>query len=226
MPSQTTENYLKALFFLMDEGTELTITNLSKQLSVTLPTANSMVKKLQEHNWVIYKKYKPIQFTAEGKKIAALIIRKHRLTEMYLTEKMGFGWEEVHDIAEQLEHIHAPKLFDRMDEILGFPSIDPHGSPIPDKSGNIISQSYKPLSQILPGKKVVLKALKESSNEFLIFLNKHNLTLNTLILVLEKEPFDGTMQVCYNNHITKSFSNAICDRLMVESAIGNEPMPN
>jgi len=108
-------------------------------LSVSTPTANSMIKRLHEKEFVVYEKYKPIKLTEKGKKEAALIVRKHRLTEMFLVEKMGFGWEKVHAIAEQIEHIKSPIFFDKMDELLGYPNLDPHGSPIPNKEGKIES---------------------------------------------------------------------------------------
>jgi DtxR family Mn-dependent transcriptional regulator len=141
MASQTEENYLKALFSLADEKGEISVSELSRILEVSMPTANSMVKNLHEQGLVHYEKYKPLSLTLKGKKEAALIIRKHRLTEMYLVEKMGFGWEKVHEIAEQIEHIKSTAFFDRMDELLGHPTIDPHGSPIPDKHGRVIWKS-------------------------------------------------------------------------------------
>jgi len=217
MPSQTTENYLKALFFLQQEEGDLTITKLSNKLKVTLPTANSMIKKLQTNGWVTYQKYKPILFTESGQKMAAMIIRKHRLTEMYLTEKMGFGWEEVHEVAEQIEHIKSSKLFDRMDEILGHPTHDPHGSPIPDKEGNIHRNNYTRLSEKAPGSTVILRALKESSDDFLRYLNKHQLALGTKIKIIEREEFDGSMTILYNTDIQKSFSKEVCGRLLVDN---------
>jgi DtxR family Mn-dependent transcriptional regulator len=216
MPSQSTENYLKALFILVNEKSDLTITNLSKKLNVTLPSANSMIKRLQEKGWVEYQKYKPLRFSKKGYVMAAQIVRKHRLTEMFLTEKMGFGWEEVHSIAEQIEHIQSPKLFDRMDELLGFPTVDPHGSPIPDKEGNLKRKSYQVLSEISPGNKVVLRALKESSTDFLLFLNKHQLTLDTVIDIIDKEEFDGSMVLKYHGVDRVIFSATACDRLLVD----------
>lgn len=132
MASTTEENYLKALYNLSNTQGEVNISELALSLKVSMPTANSMVKSLQKSDWVIYEKYKPVTLTPKGQKEAALIIRKHRLTEMFLVKKMGFGWEEVHEVAEQIEHIHAPKFFERMDEMLGYPTMDPHGSPIPD----------------------------------------------------------------------------------------------
>ena len=118
MASQTEENYLKSLFNLANEAGEVNISELAQQMQVSMPTVNSMVKTLQKNGWLIYEKYKPVTLTSEGKKEAALVIRKHRLTEMFLVKRMGFGWEEVHEIAEQIEHIHSPKFFERMDEMI------------------------------------------------------------------------------------------------------------
>ena len=129
--SLTEENYLKALFALSNETDEVTVNELSKRLGIKMPTVTSMMKKLAEKKLVNYQSYKPLKLTEKGKKEAGIIIRKHRLTEMFLVEVMGFGWEEVHEIAEQIEHIQSPIFFEKMDEMLGFPKIDPHGSPLP-----------------------------------------------------------------------------------------------
>jgi len=139
MPTQTKENYLKALFYLHQKDPLISLTDLSKDLGVSMPTVNDMVKKLQAKGWVVYTKYKPLQFTEAGTRQAAMIIRKHRLAEMFLSQVMGFGWEEVHDMAEEMEHLKLEQFFDRMDELLGFPTVDPHGSPIPNKEGRIFT---------------------------------------------------------------------------------------
>lgn len=131
------ENYLKGLFHLSDEAGEVGVNELSRHLGIKMPTVNSMVKKLAEKGLVHYETYKPLRLTPTGRKEAALIIRKHRLTEMFLVEKMGFGEEHIHAIAEQVEHIQSPEFFEKMDELLGFPTADPHGSPIPDKHGRM-----------------------------------------------------------------------------------------
>src|SRR6478672_4911717 len=123
MHSYTEENYLKALFNLANEKGEVGPNELSKQLAIKMPTVNSMMKKLADKKLVYYESYKPLRLTEKGKKEAGLIIRKHRLTEMFLVQKMGFGWENVHEIAEQVEHIHSPDFFQKMDELLGFPKI-------------------------------------------------------------------------------------------------------
>lgn len=216
MPSQTKENYLKAIYSLAGEEGEVSLSGLSKRMGVSAPTVNSMVKKLKKEGWVAYEKYQPIQLTEEGRKTAALIIRKHRLTEMFLAEKMGFGWEEVHDIAEQMEHINSEALFDRMDDLLGHPTADPHGSPIPDKSGKVASEDYIKLSKAEEGARVVLRALAHSSTDFLVFLNDKKLELGVEIEVLRVEPFDKSMTVSYGDFPSTMLSNLVCEQLLVE----------
>src|SRR5689334_5455479 len=146
MNSLTEENYLKALFNMADEKGEVSVNDLSKYLRIKMPTVNSMIKKLSEKKLVHYESYKPLRLTDKGRKEAGLIIRKHRLTEMFLVEKMHLGWEHVHDIAEQIEHIQSALFFDKMDELLGYPKVDPHGSPIPDKNGKLVWIEYHKLS--------------------------------------------------------------------------------
>jgi DtxR family transcriptional regulator, Mn-dependent transcriptional regulator len=216
MATQTEENYLKALFTKADSNGETAITDLSSTLQVSTPTANSMVKNLSEKGLVNYEKYKPLSLTAKGKKEAALIIRKHRLTEMFLVQQMGFGWEEVHQIAEQIEHIQSPDFFDRMDKLLGHPSLDPHGSPIPDKNGKINLQPGNKLSECKSGDVVTLFALAHSSEDFLKYLNSKNLSLGVKLKVISIEPFDGSMTISYNKHVSEVFSHTVCEKLLVE----------
>ena len=216
MASQTEENYLKALYALSVGKIEVNLSELSAALKVSNPTVNSMVKNLKSQGFVRYEKYKPLSLTEKGRKAAALIVRKHRLTEMYLVEKMGFGWEEVHEIAEQLEHINSPIFFDRMDEIMDHPLVDPHGSPIPDKQGNISEAQYEPLSKFTSGRRVRLSALAHSSKEFLKFLNSRELSLGTEIEIKSIESYDGSMVLSYQNHASETFTQAVCESLLVE----------
>lgn len=215
MNSLTEENYLKALYHLVNENDEVSVNDLSRQLNIKMPSVNSMIKKFADKNWVKYESYKPIKLTESGKKEASLIVRKHRLTEMFLVEKMGFGWENVHEIAEQLEHIHSDIFFDKMDEILNYPKVDPHGEPIPDKDGNVIQPDLKKLSKCKENETVELASVTTSSEEFLNFLNKRNLSLGTEIKVLQKEDFDQSIKVSYNGQ-EESFSKTVCDRLLVK----------
>ncbi|MEB2775850.1 metal-dependent transcriptional regulator [Algoriphagus sp. D3-2-R+10] len=216
MASQTEENYLKSLFNLANDKNEINISELANQMQVSMPTVNSMVKTLQKNGWVVYEKYKPVALTSKGKKEAALIIRKHRLTEMFLVNKMGFGWEEVHEIAEQVEHIHAPKFFERMDEMMGFPTIDPHGSPIPDKQGRIQEINYLTLSDCKAGQFVKLAGLTNSSTEFLEFLNGRNLSLGTELTIRSKEAYDQSIVVSYSDHPSETLSEKVCEKLLVK----------
>ncbi len=216
MASQSEENYLKALFHLSNEREEVNVSELSANLGVSKPSANSMVKNLQQQGLVNYQKYKPLTLTEEGRKAAALIVRKHRLTEMYLVDKMGFGWEEVHEIAEQVEHIDSPKFFARMDEILQYPTEDPHGSPIPDTNGQVQKKRYKPMSDCEAGERVRVGALSASSTDFLNFLNNRDISLGMWMQIISVEAFDGSMVVRYDGHNKESLSKSVCDRLLVE----------
>ena len=216
MNSLVEENYLKALFHLSENGKgEVNVKDLSKHLEIKMPTVNSMMKKLAEKELVIYESYKPLRLSDKGILKASLIVRKHRLTEMFLVDKMGFGWEQVHEIAEQIEHIQSSNFFDKMDELLNFPKLDPHGSPIPDKNGKIEIINYKKLAEFKEGDKVEICAVIGSSDEFLKYLNSKNIHLNDEIEIISVEDFDGTMKVKFlkSNEI-ESFSNHVTSRLL------------
>ena len=215
MKSLNEENYLKAIFHLIDKDDTFTVNELSKMLNIKMPSVNSMMKKFSQKNWVIYESYKPIKVTALGKKEAAHVVRKHRLTEMFLVEKMGFGWEVVHEIAEQLEHIHSEIFFDKMDELLNYPKVDPHGEPIPDKQGNIIQQNLTKLSECKAGETVILSAVIDSSDEFLTYLNHRNLSLNSELKILEVEKFDQSMKIEFSGK-TEILSEMVCDKILVQ----------
>ena len=216
MHSLTEENYLKGLYQLADESGAVSVNELSRHLGIKMPTVNSMVKKLSEKKLVHYESYKPLRLTEKGKKAAALIIRKHRLTEMFLVEKMGFGWESVHEIAEQMEHIKAPEFFEKMDELLGHPQFDPHGSPIPDSKGRMPVIHNIRLSECKAGDKVKLVTVTDSSPEFLKYLNARELSLGTILAIISVEPFDGSMQVEFGTKRREHLSRQVCDMLLVQ----------
>ena len=201
MKSLNEENYLKAIFHLIDKDNTFTVNELSKMLNIKMPSVNSMMKKFSQKNWVIYESYKPIKITALGKKEAAHVVRKHRLT--------------VHEIAEQLEHIHSEIFFDKMDELLNYPKIDPHGEPIPDKQGNIIQQNLTKLSECKAGEAVILSAVIDSSDEFLTYLNHRNLSLNSELKILEVEKFDQSMKIEFDGK-TETLSKMVCDKILVQ----------
>ena len=209
------ENYLKAIFHLVNDKNQVGINEISKFLNIKMPSVNNMMKKFAERKWVIYESYKPLIVTAVGMKEAALVVRKHRLTEMFLAEKMGFGWEQVHEIAEQIEHIDSDIFFDKIDELLNYPKIDPHGSPIPDKEGNTITHHYRKLRECKVGEKVIFKALMDSSKEFLNYLNQKGISLGTEIEILHKEDFDKSLTVAYLDR-KEVLSPIVTHKLLVE----------
>lgn len=216
MISQTEENYLKAMFNLATDKEETSVNELSKYLEIKMPTVNGMMKRLSEKGLVHYESYKPLKLTEKGKKEAALVIRKHRLTEMYLVEKMGFGWEEVHNIAEQIEHIQSSEFFDKMDELLGYPQHDPHGSPIPDKEGRIKSRKLLKLSDCKPGDTVTLTAIADSSEDLLKFLSSREIGLGVILSIQSIETFDKSMSITISNHKCLTLSSIVSDKLLVQ----------
>jgi len=216
MNSLTEENYLKALFNIANKDGEVNVADLSKSLDLKMPTVTSMVKKLAKKKLVHYESYKPLRLTEKGKREAGLIIRKHRLTEMFLVNKMKLGWEDVHDIAEQIEHIQSPVFFEKMDEMLGFPKLDPHGSPIPDREGKVIWKKYNKLSDCKPGQTVKLAAVINTSTEFLKFLTAREMRLGLKIKIKSIEPFDKSMMISYAKKRSETLSNVACERLLVE----------
>lgn len=216
MMSHTEENYLKALFHLENKLGEATVNNLSKFLEIKMSTVNSMMKKFAEKGLVLYESYKPLKLTSKGKQEAALILRKHRLSEIFLVKIMGLGWEEVHVIAEQLEHINSPLFFDKIDELLNYPDSDPHGSPIPDKDGNIPKIQYRKLSECRSGEYVIFSAINDSSEELLQFLDKRNLYLTVEIKIETVEEFDGSVTIKYLENKKSTLSKFVSDKILVQ----------
>lgn len=215
MVSLTEENYLKALLSLSSDKGEVGINDLSRHLGIKMPTANSMMKKLSEKDLVHYVSYKPLRLTEKGRTAAALIVRKHRLTEMFLVEKMGFGWDQVHEIAEQVEHIHSVDFFEKMDELLGYPKFDPHGSPIPDKNGNMEWVAYESLAACQKGDSVKLSAVLHAGDDFLRYLNSRELKLGMKLKIISIEPFDKSMVVSYGKRVQEVLSAVVCEKLLV-----------
>lgn len=194
MISFTEENYLKAIFHLQQEFSEGVSTNAIADKMETKPSSvTDMVQKLAQKKLVSYQKYRGTTLTSKGSKIAANVIRKHRLWEVFLVDKLDFHWDEVHEVAEQLEHIQSEKLIAQLDRYLGQPDFDPHGDPIPDKDGNMKATEKKLLSELKKTQRGVCVGVKETQSEFLQYLDKRKITIGTKIKVLGKEFFDGSM---------------------------------
>lgn len=196
MYSLAEENYLKAIFHLEKENEDGVSTNAIAVKMDTKPSSvTDMVQKLAEKKVLLYKKYKGTKLTDTGKKIATNVIRKHRLWEVFLVEKLNFPWDEVHEIAEQLEHVKSDELISRLDKFLDFPDFDPHGDPIPDEHGIIKPTEKKLLSELDKNQRGICVGVKESNSEFLQYLDKRKIAIGSKIKVLGKEFFDGSMMI-------------------------------
>ena len=201
MLSYTEENYLKALLQLsLEEGSndEAGTNEVAAYLGVKPATTTAMLKKLKEKKLINYEKYGKISLTAEGRKLAIEVLRKHRLWETFLYEKMEFTWDEVHEVAEQLEHIQSPKLVNKLDKFLGYPEFDPHGDPIPNAAGEIKTYAKKTLSQMEVASTCVMVAVKDNSAPFLQYVVQLGLGINNKIKVLAKQPYDAMMEIEVN----------------------------
>jgi len=198
--SFTEENYLKAIYHLAaDEGQQVNTNQIASVLNTKAASVTDMLKKLSGKNLINYARYQGVGLTAEGKSIALKIIRKHRLWELFLVEKLAFGWHEVHDLAEQLEHVQSTELVNRLDQFLGFPEYDPHGDPIPDNSGTIKCYDMKPVTALNAGETGTIAGVKEHSALFLQYLEKMDLKIGKEISVEEVIPFDETVVICIEN---------------------------
>ena len=216
MFTQSEENYIKAIYQLAAVSEKGISTNsIAKKLTTKASSVTDMVKKLSDKKVVIYKKYQGVNLTDFGKKTAANIVRKHRLWEVFLVEKLNFSWDEVHDVAEQLEHIKSAKLIDQIDAFLGFPTHDPHGDPIPDKEGNLKTIEKSLLSTLLKNEGGICVGVNDSSSEFLKYLDRKGITLGKQITVSEKEDFDDSLSIIIDGK-KLSISNKIANNLYIQ----------
>lgn len=196
MFTQSEENYLKAIFHLQQETEDgVSTSSLSELLKTKAASVTEMAKRLAEKKLVDYQKYYGVQLTDTGKEHALRIVRKHRLWEYFLVERLNFNWDEVHEVAEQLEHIRSPKLVKELDFFLGHPAYDPHGDPIPDAEGNLPKAPKKRLSQLQEGTRGTCKGFNDASSSFLKYLAKLGIGLGTPVEVINVEKFDESMTV-------------------------------
>ncbi len=202
MITLTEENYIKAIYHLGKQGRETVSTNaLADAMNTKASSATDMIRKLADKDYANYKKYKGVSLTLTGREIAINIIRKHRLWEVFLVEKLNFTWDEVHELAEQLEHIKSQKLIDELDAFLGHPTHDPHGDPIPDKHGEMTVVEKVILAQAQVDMRYSCLGVNDSSSEFLQYLNKNNISLGSIIEVLHIEPFDKSVTIKANGNV-------------------------
>ncbi|WP_148870167.1 metal-dependent transcriptional regulator [Tenacibaculum adriaticum] len=217
MLSQTEENYLKEIYSLEElVQKEVSTNSIAEKMQTKASSVTDMLQKLSNKKLVIYKKYKGTRLSEKGKTKAILIIRKHRLWETFLVEKLNFPWDEVHDIAEQLEHIKSEKLTNRLDAFLEYPTLDPHGDPIPNVNGKIIKVNSVILADLKIKEEGVFVGVKDSSDDFLRYLNKKNIAIGDKIKVLEIEPFDNSFKID-NNSTELIISESVAKNLYIKN---------
>lgn len=216
MFSLSEENYLKAIFHLERAYPTGVSTNaLAEEMSTKASSVTDMIKRLSEKKLVAYKKYQGVKLSVLGRETAVEIVRKHRLWEVFLVEKLNFSWDEVHEVAEQLEHIKSDKLIKELDRFLDFPKRDPHGDPIPDAKGNFATSNKVLLAELKEGESGICIGVKDSSAEFLQYLDKNTIALGKEIKIIEKESFDFSMLISINGKEFK-ISNLISSNLYIK----------
>jgi DtxR family Mn-dependent transcriptional regulator len=212
------ENYLKSIYHLTTSlDSEVSTNAIAEMMETKASSVTDMLKKLSEKDLINYKKYQGVSLTENGKLAAKMIVRKHRLWEVFLVEKLDFSWDEVHDIAEQLEHIKSEKLINKLDDFLGNPTEDPHGDPIPDAQGRIIAIEKQLLSELLANQTGICVGVKDNSSDFLKYLDKQQIGLGTKIEVVTKETFDLSLKIKVNG-TELTISNKIASNLFVKVA--------
>lgn len=217
MRTSSEEDYLKAIYALSDSDNGASTNALANHLNMKASSITDMLKKLSDKGWVNYEKYKGASLNVDGKIIALSIVRKHRLWETFLVNKLNFKWDEVHEIAEQLEHIKSNELVDRLDDFLGNPKFDPHGDPIPNKDHEITdSRKRSYLSEVEVNRDVIIIGVKDSSAQLLQYLEKENMILGKNIIVLEIHDFDKSLRISINGK-ELNISERVAQNVLVQT---------
>jgi DtxR family Mn-dependent transcriptional regulator len=216
MQTLSEENYLKIIYHLDKQGLKkITPTAISEALNNNPASVVDMIKKLADKKYLQYEKIKGVKLNEKGRNIAIQIVRKHRLWEAFLVEKLGFGWDEVHEIAEQLEHVQHAELADRLDQFLGFPQYDPHGDPIPKANGETAITFKTLLAEMEEGKTYRVVAVKDTSTPFLQYLKKLHIGIGARITLVEKIPYDNSMIITIGNDQQATVSKVFAENLLV-----------
>lgn len=215
--TSTEENYLKAIFKIEEREDGPAGTNhIAEEMNTSAASASDMIRKLSEKELLDYEKYRGVQLSQEGRRIATLLIRKHRLWESFLVEKLNFNWDEIHEIAEELEHIRSPKLIRQLDAFLGHPKYDPHGDPIPNAEGIFHKRQQIRLSKMQKEAKGVIVGVNEHSTSFLQFLDQQGLVLGTRIRLLQLYDFDESVEVEVNDKEKRTLSKKVSENIYVQ----------
>ena len=213
--SASKENYIKAIYHLQDEEGIVTTNALAKELDTRAASVTDMLKKLKSQKLLLYEKYQGFRLSPEGRKVALQIVRKHRLWELFLVEKLQFGWEEVHEVAEELEHISSKKLIDRLDEFLSFPKSDPHGDPIPDANGRMPVKKLINLLELKLNFPGVVSNISDQSSEMLELLSHKGISLGTRLEVRKRFSFDNSLELKLKSQPTITISENVAKNIFV-----------
>ncbi|MEL6559844.1 MAG: metal-dependent transcriptional regulator [Bacteroidota bacterium] len=216
--SSTEENYIKAIYHLSNAGEKAVSTNtIADELNTAAASVSDMIKKLANKKLVNYKKYHGVNIDDNGKKVALSIIRKHRLWEVFLVDTLNFNWDEVHEVAEQLEHIDSPLLTARLDQFLDYPKIDPHGDPIPDEEGNINVGPQFSLLELGLQEEAIITAVENSESLFLQHLDNLGLRLGVRFKIIERAEFDGSIMIQLEEDKKIFLSKEVAKNLLVRN---------
>lgn len=216
MVSNTEENYLKAIFKISEKaGSPVNTNAIAQEMQTSAASVSDMIKRLAEKELIRYEKWKGVTLKESGRNIATNLVRKHRLWEVFLVDKLHFSWDEVHPIAEHLEHIKSKELIRRLDEFLGHPKFDPHGDPIPDEDGNFTPRKQVLLSDF-EGRVAIVVGVDEHSTEFLQYLDRLELTLGTSIELLERIPYDGSVRIRIAGQRDQIVSHKVAQNLYIK----------
>jgi DtxR family Mn-dependent transcriptional regulator len=216
--SYTEENYLKAIFSLsrVYNEQEVSTNQISEHLKNKAASVTDMLKRLSDKKLIDYKPYRGVKLTEKGKKTAVKVIRKHRLWEVFLVEKLNFKWDEVHDIAEQLEHINSDELIEKLDNFLGRPKADPHGDPIPDASGKFYASKSVPLSGAPHKSVLIVTGVNDHSKEFLQYLSNSGIKLGDHLKIETSNNYDQSIRIKINNKQALFLSEKAASNILVE----------
>ena len=219
--SFTEENYLKAIYTLSErkDSFDTSTNEIAEKIKTKPPTVSDMLRKLAEKKLVTYEKYKKVQLTRSGRQVAIQIIRKHRLWEVFLHDKLQFTWDKVHEVAEQLEHIHSDELIVRLEKFLGHPTYDPHGDPIPSANGELMQAQRIILSDVEAGMVCYVVGVKDSSTPFLQYLQQLNIGIGTKIRVIERIMYDGSLTISIKRGQQSSVSKKFTDNVLVTMSV-------
>lgn len=217
MLTQSEENYLKVIYNLSGSSKEIVSTNaVAEAINTKAASVTDMIQKLNKKGLVKYHKYQGVSPSSSGEKEALNVIRKHRLWEVFLVQKLKFNWDEVHEVAEQLEHVDSPMLIEQLDIFLGRPKYDPHGDPIPNANGAMESNPTVTLDMLKPGEQCKVICAKDSSSEFLLYLDKVKISLGAGINILDYFEYDGSYSVSIDKSAPITFSSKVAENIYIE----------